>query len=137
MYNLYFQPSAITCMPLNETGGISVMYSPNSPTGSNNLDFGTTATYSCTPGFRLNGNQRRECAGDGDSTIGIFDGSDPTCEGTLCWRFHTLRIRLCVSDLEEVSLGPKNEKGVFQKTAYTFYSSISMLCYPSLCVFSL
>ena len=80
------------CMPLtlNGVGGISVMYSPNSPAGSSNLDFGTTATYSCTPGFRLNGNQRRECVVDGDSTIGIFDGSDPTCERTLCWGFHTL-----------------------------------------------
>ena len=60
------------------------MYSPNS-TGSSNLDFGTTATYSCThPGFRLNGNQRRECVVNRDSTLGIFDGSDPTCESTLC-----------------------------------------------------
>ena len=84
--HLYFQPTAIMCMPLDVTGvgGISVMYSPNSPAGSSKLDFGTTATYSCTPGFRLNGNQRRECVVDGDSTIGIFDGSDPTCERTLC-----------------------------------------------------
>ena len=58
------------------------MYSPNS-TGGSNLDFGTTATYGCSSGFRLNGSQRIECVGDGDSAVGIFDGSDPTCERTL------------------------------------------------------
>ena len=89
VYNLYFQPSAITCTRLDVTGvgEISVMYSP---AGSSNLDFGTTATYSCTPGFKLNGSQSRKCVGDGDSTLGMFDGSDPTCERKLCWEFHTL-----------------------------------------------
>ena len=70
-------------LTLNGTGGINVTYSQNSPTDSSNLDFGTTATYSCSSGFRLNGNQSRECVGDGVSAIGIFDGSDPTCERTL------------------------------------------------------
>ena len=85
-------------MPLtsNGTGGMTVIYSPNSPAGSSNLDLGTIATYNCTSGFRLNGNQSRECVGDGDSTLGMFDGSDPTCERKLCWEF---RIVIAVNNL--------------------------------------
>ena len=43
--------------------------------------FGTVATYNCSPRFGLNGDtERRVCVDNGDSTIGMFNGSEPTCQ---------------------------------------------------------
>lgn len=69
-------------MPLtvDGNGGISVMYSPNTTDGSGNYYYGTRATYSCSFGFGLNGFRRRMCVGNGDNTMGMFNGSAPTCE---------------------------------------------------------
>ena len=57
-----------------------MMYSPNSTDGSGNYYYGTIATYSCSPGYGLGGPQRNWCVGNGSSTVGMFNGSDPTCE---------------------------------------------------------
>ena len=48
-------------------------------------DIGTLATYSCDPGFGLNGGvEVRTCSGDGSSVNGIWTGTAPTCEGRKC-----------------------------------------------------
>ena len=44
------------------------------------LSFGTTATYTCSPGFSLSGSQRRMCIGNGDSSVGMFNGTNPFCQ---------------------------------------------------------
>ena len=43
--------------------------------------YGTVATYSCSPGFSLSSSQSRVCVGDGNGTVGRFNGSEPSCEG--------------------------------------------------------
>ena len=68
-------------MPLtdDDNGRITVNYT-NSKNVGGKLSYGTIATYTCDSGFSLNGPQRRVCVGVGDSTMGMFNGSDPTCE---------------------------------------------------------
>lgn len=45
------------------------------------FDVLTTATYSCDPGFGLNGGTAvRTCNGDSTSPIGDWSGTAPTCE---------------------------------------------------------
>ena len=79
---LFSSPTAITCMPLTANGdrGISVTYSPNAKDTNDNYYYGTIATYSCSPGFVFIGIERRVCLLDDSSRIGMFNGSDPTCE---------------------------------------------------------
>ena len=43
-------------------------------------DLGTTATYSCNSGYSLVGDEVRTCGGDGSSTMGVWDLSEPSCE---------------------------------------------------------
>ena len=41
----------------------------------------TTATYSCDPGYSLQGgNMVRICVGTVESPVGMFDGEAPSCE---------------------------------------------------------
>ncbi len=47
------------------------------------FDFATAATYSCNEGFFLEGNEIRNCGGDGSSMTGLWDGTAPVCTG-LC-----------------------------------------------------
>ena len=70
--------SMIRCSPLSNES-IIVEYSNVVENGTYIL--GTTATYSCSSGFSLNGTQGRVCVEDDDSTMGMFNGSDATCEG--------------------------------------------------------
>ena len=44
--------------------------------------FGTTATYSCSEGFGLNGGDAvRTCGPDGnDDTTGLWSGNAPSCD---------------------------------------------------------
>ncbi|XP_064386053.1 sushi, von Willebrand factor type A, EGF and pentraxin domain-containing protein 1-like [Halichondria panicea] len=46
--------------------------------------FGTLVTYICSPGYGLSSTQNRTCITDGGRTIGIFNGSDPTCDRITC-----------------------------------------------------
>ena len=48
----------------------------------------TTATYSCSSGFSLNGSQRRVCVVEGDNTLGVFNGTIPTCESKVIIAFN-------------------------------------------------
>ena len=48
--------------------------------GIGNFDFGTEASFSCSPGFSLIGNVIRLCVGDGSSSVGMFEGDSPTCK---------------------------------------------------------
>ena len=50
---------------------------------SASYNFGTTATYSCISGYSLVGDEVRTCGGDGSITMGVWDLSDPSCEGKL------------------------------------------------------
>ena len=70
------QSTAITCMPLtvDGSGGISVMYSPDTRNEFGNYNHGTMATYTCSSGFSLYGPRRRMCVGDGGSTWGSLLG---------------------------------------------------------------
>ena len=46
-------------------------------------DFGTTATHTCNSGYSLVGVEIRTCGGDGTSTIGEWNLSEPSCERKL------------------------------------------------------
>ena len=46
----------------------------------------TTATYSCDPGFSMQGGDMiRTCAGTADNSLGTFDGDAPTCDREWNW----------------------------------------------------
>ena len=45
------------------------------------LDVGTTATYSCDPGYVLAGGTTRTCDDRNRGTTGTWSGSVPMCEG--------------------------------------------------------
>ena len=48
--------------------------------------FGTVATYDCgTMAAIVEGPVTRTCGGDGTSTLGSFNGTEPMCEG-VCYR---------------------------------------------------
>ncbi len=68
----------IFCTSLSPIVNGMIVYSPDvtSP-----YDFGTAATYSCNDGFYLDGEQSRNCAGDGTNTIGTWDLTAPICTG--------------------------------------------------------
>ncbi len=46
---------------------------------SNDNDYPSTATYSCSPGYTLNGSVTRQCQTDGN-----WDGAAPTCDPIAC-----------------------------------------------------
>ena len=49
---------------------------------SPDFELGTTAAYSCEAGFALKeGYGVRNCSGDGSSSVGVWTGTEPTCEG--------------------------------------------------------
>ncbi len=73
--------AAITCETLSAPENGTVSYS----TDNNNIgafSFGTEAYFSCDVGFSLVGNETRTC-GDGNMTVGEFNGTTPACEGIL------------------------------------------------------
>ena len=70
---------AIQCPCLGNIDSGMIGYSNTVINGSYIL--GTVATYSCSPGFGLNNTQSRVCVGDGNGTVGRFNGSEPSCEG--------------------------------------------------------
>ncbi|XP_064384964.1 uncharacterized protein LOC135333878 isoform X2 [Halichondria panicea] len=71
----------IFCTSLSPIVNGMIVYSPDvtSP-----YDFGTAATYSCNDGFYLDGEQSRNCAGDGTNTIGTWDLTAPICTAITC-----------------------------------------------------
>ncbi len=71
--------TAITCSPLVSVANGDVMYSTNS---ASIFIFGSTATYSCTEGFLLQGNTERSCGGNGRVVNGVWSGLAPLCIGT-------------------------------------------------------
>ncbi len=46
------------------------------------FSFGTEAYFSCDVGFSLVGSETRSC-GDGNMTVGEFNGTAPACEGII------------------------------------------------------
>jgi len=44
---------------------------------------GTVAQYSCDAGYFLVGVSMRSCGGNGLNTVGVWDGSAPTCSRML------------------------------------------------------
>ncbi len=79
-YLLFLFIIAITCSPLTVPINGSVTYS-SIANENGTYAFDVVATYSCSTGFALVGNNTRKCTGDGSSITGAFDGAAPTCEG--------------------------------------------------------
>ena len=50
------------------------------------FDLGTTATYSCYPGYSLVGDAVRTCEGDGTQEEGTWSNTAPQCDGEYCRR---------------------------------------------------
>ena len=69
----------IKCPQTNDLSNGIISYSSEIINGS--YSFGTVATFSCSPGFGLNGLQSRKCVNGGNSTTGVFSGDDPNCTG--------------------------------------------------------
>ena len=68
----------ITCpsLSVSSSGQVSYFTDTTSP-----HDLGTVATFTCNPGFRLDGLERVTCGGDGSSPNGMWSGSPPNCTG--------------------------------------------------------
>ena len=64
---------AITCLDLPQLSNGVVAYDNDK---ANGRPVGTLVTYSCNPGYTLNGDTIRICRSDG-----TWSGSEPTCEG--------------------------------------------------------
>ncbi len=74
-YNYTFTLALFCDQPLDFMNG-TVVYSTSI--------YGTVATYSCSVGFALNGeDQTRTCVGDGGGRMGSFSGTQPNCERKL------------------------------------------------------
>ncbi len=75
--------SAIRCDPLmTAPDNGRVIYSNQIQNGK--FIFGTVATYTCSPSYGLSSTMSQTCITDnGGGTIGIFNGSEPTCDGEL------------------------------------------------------
>ena len=56
---------------------INGMVSYSSPVEKGSYVFGTVATFSCSPGFGLDGTSTRTC----DTEQGTFSGTTPSCIG--------------------------------------------------------
>ena len=52
------------------------------------LGVGTTATYSCDPGYVLVGETIRTCGDTDGGTVGAWNGSIPFCEGNIIYTMH-------------------------------------------------
>ena len=84
--------AAILCDPLGDLLGTTAY---DMPIQGGRYPFGTVATYDCgTMAAIVEGPVTRTCGGDGTSTLGSFNGTEPVCEGTY---------RVCVC-LEEIKL---------------------------------
>ena len=89
---LIFFATAITCSLSNPPNG-NISFSVSADINGR-YSFGTTATYSCNIGYSLVPSPTvRTCAGDGSSTFGSFDGSEPVCEGKIMKLTTLLRIK--------------------------------------------
>ena len=71
-----FYCTAIVCPGLSAIVDGSISYDP---AGTAPFSYNTVATYSCNPGFSLQGSPTRTCTGDGTSVDGMFDGTAPSC----------------------------------------------------------
>ena len=72
--------SAIMCTSLDLIKNGEITYSANT---SQQLNYGTTAMYSCTEGFFLEGERVRTCSGNGSTVAGVWNGSAPICAGKI------------------------------------------------------
>ena len=77
---IYILSTVIECPALTDPMNGGIVYAPDT---SADYDFGTTATYSCNSGYSLVGDEVRTCGGDGSSTMGVWDLSEPFCERKL------------------------------------------------------
>lgn len=71
-------PAAITCPALPTVNNGMISYSTIEENG---FSFGTFATHTCNAGFFREGNENRECSGDGSSVNGTWTGTAPICGG--------------------------------------------------------
>ncbi|XP_064384817.1 E-selectin-like [Halichondria panicea] len=75
----------ITCSTVAIPNNGSLDFGGASPDVRNNYALNVVATYNCDNGFSLVGDRTRMCTGEGSSSsIGTFDGVDPTCEPITC-----------------------------------------------------
>ncbi len=76
-----FPSPAITCSTVAIPNNGSLDFGGASPDVRNNYALNVVATYNCDTGFSLVGDRTRMCTGEGSSSsVGTFDGVDPTCE---------------------------------------------------------
>ena len=80
----------LTCEVLSSptNGGFSIEAGPNSLSGG----LGSVATYTCDPGYALEGQGTRTCedTNGGTVTMGTWSGAQPSCNGIrLIYMRHT------------------------------------------------
>ena len=74
-------PSVIECSRLNAPANGNVQMTAPPGISATSQDYGAVARYTCNSGYYLDGNQIRNCVGDGTSIAGYWDGSQPLCIG--------------------------------------------------------
>ena len=90
-HHCYFTLYCITSMCLISGIMCAVLSAPSNgavSTGKQEAPYGTVATFTCSPGFTLNGNDKRTCTGSGPR--GTWTGSQPSCNGNK----HTVHINI-------------------------------------------
>ena len=73
--------SVIQCPQLNAPANGNVQMIAPPGIRATPQDYGAVARYTCNSGYYLDGNQIRNCVGDGTSIAGNWDGSQPSCIG--------------------------------------------------------
>ena len=73
--------SVIQCPRLSAPDNGNVQMTAPPGIGATPQDYGAVARYTCNYGHYLDGDQIRNCVGDGTSIVGYWDGSEPSCIG--------------------------------------------------------
>ena len=81
MSNFFFSALVITCLDIPNPANGRIDFSPDTLAF---FDFLTNAAYVCDFGYGIRGDTAtRTCVAESIGTFGVWNGTAPTCEGTL------------------------------------------------------
>ncbi len=87
----YVTANTIRCLSDSVMAPTNGMISYSSPVEGGSYVYGTVATFSCSPGFGLNGTSTRTC----ETEKGTFSGTTPYCIGErIMYRTRVIKIHM-------------------------------------------